>query len=139
MNCTVPLREIRSTRAPAVHPEVKAACGFEPRRDDHLDAERQPKGPAATLVLGHAAELGSQTVNKNKFKSICNLGYGNAVYEHRKNRKPTWPMTVALVLIAAVVAFRAGRVSVENKVSSEYEAGFDAGVREGTTSWGEWR
>ena len=32
----VPLRETRSTRAPTVRLEVVAACGFDPRRDDHL-------------------------------------------------------------------------------------------------------
>ena len=53
--------------------------------------------------------------------------------------KATWLITAALILMTAVVAFWAGRVSVENKVSSEYEAGFDAGVREGTTQWEEWR
>ena len=61
------------------------------------------------------------------------------MYEHRKSRKTTWPITIALILTTAVVAFWIGRVSMENKVSSEYEAGFDAGMREGTTNWGEWR
>ena len=78
-------------------------------------------------------------MTEHKFRSIYNLGYGDAVYEHRKNKKATWPITIALILITAVVAFWVGRVSMENKVSSEYEAGFDAGVREGTTNWGEWR
>ena len=78
-------------------------------------------------------------MNENKFKSIYNLGYGDAMYEHRKSRKTTWPITIALILTTAVVAFWIGRVSMENKVSSEYEAGFDAGMREGTTNWGEWR
>lgn len=78
-------------------------------------------------------------MNENKFKSIYNLGYGDAVYEHRKNKKAIWPITIALILITAVVAFWAGRVSIENKVSSEYEAGFKAGVREGTTQWEEWK
>lgn len=59
MNCTIPLRETRSTRAPTVHLEVKVACGFEPRRDDHLNAERQPKDPAVTLAIEHTAELRS--------------------------------------------------------------------------------
>lgn len=59
--------------------------------------------------------------------------------EHRKNRKTTWPITIALILMAEVVAFWAGRMSMKNKVSSEYEAGFDAGVREGTTQWEEWK
>ena len=53
--------------------------------------------------------------------------------------KATWPITVALILLIAILAFQAGRMSVENKVSSEYEAGFDAGVREGTTQWEEWK
>ena len=78
-------------------------------------------------------------MSEHQFKSIYNLGYGDAMYEHRKSRKTTWPITIALILTTAVVAFWAGRMSVENKVSSEYEAGFDAGMREGTTNWGEWR
>ena len=61
------------------------------------------------------------------------------MYEHRKSRKTTWTITIALILITAVVAFWGGRISMKNKVSSEYEAGFDAGMREGTTNWGEWR
>lgn len=56
-----------------------------------------------------------------------------------KNRKTTWLTTIALILITAVIAFWTGRMSVENKVSSEYEAGFDAGMREGTTQWEEWK
>lgn len=78
-------------------------------------------------------------MNEHKFRSVYDLGYGDAMCENRKNGKAVRIMTVALVLATAVLAFRAGRVSMENKVSSEYEAGFDAGVREGTTSWGEWR
>lgn len=78
-------------------------------------------------------------MSEHQFRSIYDLGYGDAMYEHRKNRKTTWLITVALVLVTAVLAFRAGRVSMENKVSSEYEAGFDAGVREGTTRWEEWK
>lgn len=78
-------------------------------------------------------------MNENKFKSIYNLGYGDAVYEHRKNKKATWPITIALIIIAAIIAFWAGRMSMKNKVSLEYEAGFNAGVREGTTQWEEWK
>ena len=78
-------------------------------------------------------------MKEHQFKGIYNLGYGDAAYEHRKKQKTTWLITAALILMTAVVAFWAGRVSVENKVSSEYEAGFDAGVREGTTQWEEWR
>ena len=61
------------------------------------------------------------------------------MYEHRKSRKTTWPITIALILTTAVVAFWIGRVSMENKVSSEYEEGFKAGIREGTTQWEEWK
>ena len=78
-------------------------------------------------------------MKEHQFKGIYNLGYGDAAYEHRKNRKATWPITVALILLTAVVAFQAGRISMKTKISSEYEAGFDAGVREGTTQWEEWR
>ena len=78
-------------------------------------------------------------MNENQFKGTYNLGYGDAMYEHRKNKKATWPITIALILITAVVAFWVGRVSMENKVSSEYEEGFKAGVREGTTQWEEWK
>lgn len=78
-------------------------------------------------------------MNEHQVKGIYNLGYGDAMYEHRKNRKTTWPITIALILITAVIAFRAGRMSMKTKVSSEYEAGFKAGVREGTTQWEEWK
>lgn len=78
-------------------------------------------------------------MKEHQFKGIYNLGYGDAAYEHRKNKKATWPITVTLILITATIAFWAGRISVENKVSSEYEKGFKAGVREGTTQWEEWR
>lgn len=50
--------------------------------------------------------------------------------------KTTWIITIALILITAVVAFWAGCVLTRAK---EYEAGFDAGVREGTTQWEEWK
>ena len=78
-------------------------------------------------------------MNEHQFKGTYNLGYGDAMYEHHKNRKTTWTITIALILTTAVVAFWIGRVSMENKASSEYEAGFDAGVREGTTQWEEWK
>ena len=78
-------------------------------------------------------------MNEHQFKGTYNLGYGDAMYEHHKSRKKTWTITIALFLITAVAAFWAGRISVENKVSSEYEAGFKAGVREGTTQWEEWK
>ena len=78
-------------------------------------------------------------MNEHQFKGTYNLGYGDAMYEHRKSRKTTWPITIALILITAVVAFWIGRVSMENKVSSEYEEASKAGVHEGTTQWEEWK
>lgn len=73
----------------------------------------------------------------NEFKSIYVLGYGDAVADERRRR--TWPKTALLVLIAALLAFWAGRASREAEVSSAYESGFDAGVAEGTTIWEEWK
>ena len=78
-------------------------------------------------------------MSEHQFRGIYNLGYGDAVYEHAKGRKAARQMAVGLVLLTAVLAFWAGRWSVKPRVSSAYEAGFDAGVREGTTQWEEWR
>ena len=78
-------------------------------------------------------------MNEHQFKGTYNLGYGDAMYENHKNKKATWPITIALIIITAVVAFWVGRMSMKNKVSSEYEAGFNAGIREGTTQWEEWK
>lgn len=75
----------------------------------------------------------------SEFQSIYFLGYGDAVADERRNRKRTWPKTAFLVLIAALLAFWAGRASREAEVSSAYESGFDAGVAEGTTIWEEWK
>ena len=78
-------------------------------------------------------------MSEHQFKSVYDLGYGDAMRENRRSRRAARTTAVAIVIVTAVVAFWAGRVSVENKVSSEYEAGFDAGVREGTTQWEEWK
>ena len=78
-------------------------------------------------------------MSEHQFKGIYNLGYGDAAYEHAKRRKATRPVAVGLVLLTAVLAFWAGRRSMRPTVSSAYETGFDAGVRETTTNWGEWQ
>ena len=78
-------------------------------------------------------------MSEHQFKGIYNLGYGDAVYEHAKSRKAARPMVVGLVLLTAILAFRAGRWSTEQKVTEAYDDGFEAGVREGTTQWGEWK
>ena len=73
----------------------------------------------------------------NEFKSIYFLGYGDAVADER--RKRTWPRAAILALIAAILAFWAGRASRKAEVSSAYESGFGAGAAEGTTIWEEWK
>lgn len=78
-------------------------------------------------------------MSEHQFKGIYNLGYGDAAYEHIKSRKAMRPVTVGLVLLAAVLAFWAGRRSMQTKVTEAYDDGFEAGVREGTTQWGEWK
>ena len=78
-------------------------------------------------------------MSEHQFKGIYNLGYGDAAYEHAKSRKATRTMAVGLVLLTAILAFWAGRQSMKPTVSSAYEAGFEAGVREGSTNWGEWK
>ena len=78
-------------------------------------------------------------MSEHQFKGIYNLGYGDAAYEHAKSRKAARMMAVGLVLLTAILAFRAGRWSTEQKVTEAYEDGFEAGVREGTTQWGEWK
>ena len=78
-------------------------------------------------------------MSEHQFKGIYNLGYGDAAYEHVKSRKATRTMAVGLVLLTAILALWAGRQSMKPTVSSAYEAGFEAGVREGSTNWGEWK
>ena len=78
-------------------------------------------------------------MSEHQFKGIYNLGYGDAVCESRKNKGMEWSTAVAAGLVAAVVAFWAGRTSVQTEVTEAYESGFDAGVREGTTNWKEWK
>ena len=78
-------------------------------------------------------------MSEHQFKGIYNLGYGDAAYEHAKSRKAARQIAVVLVLLTAALAFWAGRRSMEQKVTEAYKDGFEAGVREGTTRWEEWR
>lgn len=73
----------------------------------------------------------------SEFQSIYFLGYGDAVVDERQKR--TWLKTTLLLLIVACLAFWAGRASTTSQVTSAYESGFDAGVREGTTNWEDWK
>ena len=78
-------------------------------------------------------------MGEHQFKGIYNLGYGDAAYEHAKGRKAARQTAVVLVLLTAALAFWTGRRSVKQRVTEAYEDGFEAGVREGTTQWGEWK
>lgn len=75
-------------------------------------------------------------MSEHQFKSIYRIGYGDALCECRRKAKP---MVSGLVIVVAVLAFWAGRATMRAKVTEAYEAGFEAGVREGTTNWGEWK
>ena len=75
-------------------------------------------------------------MSEHQFKSIYLLGYGDTVYEHRRK---TWPKAACIGIVIAILAFWAGRASMQSAVASAYEDGFDAGVREKTTQWGEWK
>ena len=75
-------------------------------------------------------------MSEHQFKSIYWIGYGDAMAE--AGRKRLWPK-VAVVIVVAVLAFWAGRSSMRSRVALAYEPGFDAGVAEGTTKWGEWK
>lgn len=76
-------------------------------------------------------------MGEHQFRNGYLIGYGDAVADGRRGR--TWPKAALLALIAALLAFWAGRASREAEVSSAYESGFDAGVAEGTTMWEEWK
>lgn len=75
-------------------------------------------------------------MEENQFKNIYRLGYGDAMAETSGR---TWPKTTIIVVIVAALAFWAGRASTRSKVTSAYEAGFEAGTAEGSTNWEEWR
>ena len=75
-------------------------------------------------------------MSEHQFKNAYWLGYGDAMAE--AGRKRLWPK-VAVVIVIAGLAFWAGRASMRPRVALAYETGFDAGVAEGTTKWGEWK
>ena len=76
-------------------------------------------------------------MSEHQFRNIYWLGYGDAMAE--TGRRRSWPKTTVIVVVVAALAFWAGRASMKSKVASAYEAGFDAGVAEGTTNWEEWK
>ena len=75
-------------------------------------------------------------MSEHQFKNAYWLGYGDAMAE--AGRKRLWPK-VAVVIVVAILAFWVGRVSMRPRVALAYEAGFDAGVAERTTTWSEWK
>ena len=76
-------------------------------------------------------------MSEHQFKNVYWLGYGDAMAETSGRR--TWPKTTIIVVVAAAIAFWAGRASMRSKAASAYEAGFEAGTAEGSTNWEEWR
>lgn len=75
-------------------------------------------------------------MSEHQFNNAYWLGYGDAMAE--AGRKRLWPK-VAVVIVVAILAFWVGRVSMRPRVALAYEAGFDAGVAERTTTWSEWK
>lgn len=78
-------------------------------------------------------------MSEHQFKNIYWLGYGDALAE---SKRKGWTVSLAILfalMIVAVLAFWAGRMSMKAHVALAYDAGFDAGVAEGTTKWGEWK
>ena len=78
-------------------------------------------------------------MSEHQFKSIYWIGYGDAMAE---SRRKGWTVSLAILLAlvaAAALAFLAGRASMRPRVALAYEAGFDAGVAEKTTTWSEWK
>ena len=77
-------------------------------------------------------------MSEHQFNSIYRLGYGDAMAEAGRRRK-SWPKTAILLLIVALLAFLAGRASMKPAVSSAFDAGFEAGMKEKSIHWEEWR
>lgn len=76
-------------------------------------------------------------MSEHQFQSIYRLGHGDAMAE-AGGRKP-WPKTALLLLVVAILAFLAGRASMKSAVSSAFDAGFEAGMKEKSIHWEEWR
>ena len=76
-------------------------------------------------------------MSEHQFQSIYRLGYGDAMAE--AGRRKSWSKTAVLLVIVALLAFWAGRASMKPAVSSAYEAGFNAGMKEKSIHWEEWR
>ena len=76
-------------------------------------------------------------MSEHQFQSIYRLGYGDAMAE--AGRRKSWPKTALLLLVVAVLAFLAGRASMKSAVSSAFDAGFEAGMKEKSIHWEEWR
>ena len=76
-------------------------------------------------------------MSEHQFKSIYWIGYGDAMAE--AGGKRLWPKVAVVIVATAILAFWAGRASMRSRVALAYEAGFDAGVAEKTTTWSEWK
>ena len=78
-------------------------------------------------------------MSEHQFKNIYLLGYGDAMAENHRKRRPITTATLFALVATAILAFWAGRASMRPRVALAYEAGFDAGVAERTTTWSEWK
>ena len=76
-------------------------------------------------------------MSEHQFQSIYRLGYGDAMAE--TGRRKSWPKTAILLLIVALLAFLAGRASMKSRIASAFEAGVEAGMKEKSIHWEEWR
>ena len=76
-------------------------------------------------------------MSEHQFKSIYWIGYGDAMAE--AGGKRLWPKVAVVIVATAILAFWAGRASMRSRGALAYEAGFDAGVAEKTTTWSEWK
>lgn len=63
------------------------------------------------------------------------------IVEETREPETEFPWVLALPLLAAALAvgIAIGRVSMRDEVARAYDAGFDAGAKDATSEWGEWR
>ena len=78
-------------------------------------------------------------MSEHQFKSIYWIGYGDALAESRRKGWTVYLAILFALVATAALAFWAGRASMRSRVALAYDAGFDAGVAEKTTTWSEWK
>ena len=96
-----------------------------PRSKARKNADGTPDKPKKETIM-----------DEHKFKSIYLVGYGDAVQD---SKNKSWLKTTIISITIATIAFWAGRASMKPTITSAYETGFEAGIRERTTEWSEWK